>query len=939
MSPCAQPRRPLDLMSLYVFGSVPEKVHDFVEGLPYHGDSSHDDLVGNSRTNFVYPWRNDAGLSVEERALLFLKAQDHSICYLVFFTTSVGIRAEVPVKMPPRKNRPLTEAYEQEFEQRVMARIEERLYQFVDQFADRMNDMMNPRRRRDRNNRGSEGEGSENPFFEDDDTSSDDQPDRPRRNQREDDRRWESGMRINIPEFDGKTLNPEGFIDWLVTVEEVFEFKEGTKSVEDYTTEFYQLIARNDIQETDDQLVSRYIGGLRVQIMDSVNMFDPVTLSDAYQRALVFEKQNRRVGSSSSPAVTGGSFGSGNVTSRFVPIRERGGVVPGQIPKGLEVVEWEDNGLADNDYEEPPVFDDEQYEEEIVSGDVGITLMPNKPKELVNKPTGNLLTLSQFQDELQMVDDAFVLIGKEVAPDSKIPEARFHLHKEFCGVFPNELPDRSPPLCDIQRHIDLESSLQFPNMGESEDLRRQVKDLVSKGHVCERMSPCAQPRRPLDLMSLYVFGSVPEKVHDFVEGLPYHGDSSDDDLAGNSFIGQWSLANAKNLSSILTCFNLASGLKVNINKSNLYGIGAHSNYLNRIASAIAPVTIINKLESIRRNFFWGGNSNDRKIAWVAWEKVLAPHDQGELNIGSLKVFNQAMLAKWWWRFLNEENALWRKLVISIHGSNGGLTVGSSSLYKSGPWYYIRRLKDELLLHGINLPSIFKRKIGNGLSKKFWLDSWIGGPPLCSTFPRLFRLERDTNCVVRDRALVRDFRNPTDNRPLGLSFNWNWSRPIRSIAEHQEVLELVNILLPTRYNLDRRGIDLHSTRCPVCDEDIETEEHLFSSCYIAIDTWAKVLVWWNIPNMTISSLMDVVNLVDRVAIPTNHRAAFDVVVQTTLWILWRFRNETCFSPKRPSKELILNDIKLSSFNSISCRLGKAHLNWIHWFDNPCSSLCM
>ncbi|GKE10734.1 hypothetical protein Tco_1414285, partial [Tanacetum coccineum] len=37
--------------------------------------------------------------------------------------------------------------------------------------------------------------------------------------------------------------------------------------------------------------------------------------------------------------------------------------------------EWEDNGLADNDYEEPLVFDDEQYEEEIVSGDLGVTLM------------------------------------------------------------------------------------------------------------------------------------------------------------------------------------------------------------------------------------------------------------------------------------------------------------------------------------------------------------------------------------------------------------------------------------------------------------------------------------------------------------------------------------------------------------------------------------
>ncbi|GKG04342.1 hypothetical protein Tco_0314729, partial [Tanacetum coccineum] len=34
-------------------------------------------------------------------------------------------RAEVPVKMPPRRNRPLTEAYEQEFEHGVMARMKE----------------------------------------------------------------------------------------------------------------------------------------------------------------------------------------------------------------------------------------------------------------------------------------------------------------------------------------------------------------------------------------------------------------------------------------------------------------------------------------------------------------------------------------------------------------------------------------------------------------------------------------------------------------------------------------------------------------------------------------------------------------------------------------------------------------------------------------------
>ncbi|GJZ96146.1 putative nucleotidyltransferase, ribonuclease H [Tanacetum coccineum] len=131
---------------------------------------------------------------------------------------------------------------------------------------------------------------------------------------------------------------------------------------------------------------------------------------------------------------------------------------------------------------------------------VKITLMPNKPKELVNKATGTLLTLSQFQDELEMGDDVFVLIGKEVAKDSKIPEAMIPLLEEFSNVFPDELPDGLPPLCDIQHHIDLVPGSQLPNMphyrmspGEHEELRRQVEELVSKGHVRESMSPCVVP--------------------------------------------------------------------------------------------------------------------------------------------------------------------------------------------------------------------------------------------------------------------------------------------------------------------------------------------------------------------------------------------------------------------------------------------------------------
>nr|GEY33115.1 putative reverse transcriptase domain-containing protein [Tanacetum cinerariifolium] len=45
--------------------------------LPYRGNSSDEDSVGNSRTNFACPGGNDVNPSIKERANLFLEAQDH----------------------------------------------------------------------------------------------------------------------------------------------------------------------------------------------------------------------------------------------------------------------------------------------------------------------------------------------------------------------------------------------------------------------------------------------------------------------------------------------------------------------------------------------------------------------------------------------------------------------------------------------------------------------------------------------------------------------------------------------------------------------------------------------------------------------------------------------------------------------------------------------
>ncbi|GJY30025.1 hypothetical protein Tco_0405792 [Tanacetum coccineum] len=105
--------------------------------------------------------------------------------------------------------------------------------------------------------------------------------------------------------------------------------------------------------------------------------------------------------------------------------------------------EWGDYVVADDDYEGPPVFNDDQYEEEISSGDVGVNLMVRRscltPKAVGDDWLKNNIfqsTCTIFgKDELEMGDDVFVLIRKEVVEGSEIPKAMIPLLEEFSDVF------------------------------------------------------------------------------------------------------------------------------------------------------------------------------------------------------------------------------------------------------------------------------------------------------------------------------------------------------------------------------------------------------------------------------------------------------------------------------------------------------------------------
>ncbi|GJZ33078.1 hypothetical protein Tco_0578514 [Tanacetum coccineum] len=145
-------------------------------------------------------------------------------------------------------------------------------------------------------------------------------------------------------------------------------------------------------------------------------------------------------------------------------------------------------------------------------------------------------------------------------------------------------------------------------------------------------------------------------------------------------------------------FYLASGLKINIQKSNVYGIRVSDVDVSSMASNSkcasgsfpftylglpigsnmsltsswqVPESILNSLERSRAMFSWGGSHEARKLGWIKWKNVLFSYDNGSLNIDNLIVFNLTLLQKWRWRLLSHKNSLWVKVIKALHGQEDG----------------------------------------------------------------------------------------------------------------------------------------------------------------------------------------------------------------------------------------------------------------------------
>ncbi|GJS72132.1 RNA-directed DNA polymerase, eukaryota [Tanacetum coccineum] len=336
------------------------------------------------------------------------------------------------------------------------------------------------------------------------------------------------------------------------------------------------------------------------------------------------------------------------------------------------------------------------------------------------------------------------------------------------------------------------------------------------------------------------------------------------------FVGEWSDSNLDRILHVLHCFYLTSGLKINVQKSSLMGVGVNHNDIAKAASKLGCSILKTPFK------YLGVSVGSSSYRVRAWEDTLCK--------------------------LKSRLSKWKAKTLSI----GGISYLAKScswchsdicyVANGSPWVSILREVQSLKVWGIDLVCHCKKRVGDGLSTCFWEDTWMGDRPLKLMFPRIYALESNKLCTVAekrhpnalDQTFRRNFRggvelhqymqlqdligafifsNSTDRWVWDLNGSGNFivkdvrsmiddfmlpkesdaTRWIKCIPNKVNVFawKVLNDRLATKSNLIHRGIPLDSPMCPVCNLSNEDVSHILFCCDLASLVSRRICRWWNL----------------------------------------------------------------------------------------------
>ncbi|XP_071741299.1 uncharacterized protein [Rutidosis leptorrhynchoides] len=273
--------------------------------------------------------------------------------------------------------------------------------------------------------------------------------------------------------------------------------------------------------------------------------------------------------------------------------------------------------------------------------------------------------------------------------------------------------------------------------------------------------------------------------------------------------------------------------------------------------------------------------------------------------------------------------------------------------------------------GIEFKNSFTKQIGNESDTSFLNKVWVGNSFLKDAYTRLFRLETQKEASVSMQLQTSGVFNwAWARQPMGSGLGeldalkmqlaevqiseekdkWEWALDggkaftVKRLAgicddsilapESNLISTLRNNLVPKkieifmwrlmnkrlsiRFELDKRGIDLHSVRCALCDNDIETTDHTILFCSFARDIWSRVSQWWGLGVFSNLSFIEILKGNFGVSMSTFGKKIWQTVEWISAYYIWRNRNDKTFRGTSWCAPVTLNKIQFKSFEWISLR---------------------
>ncbi|KAL1191046.1 putative ribonuclease H protein [Cardamine amara subsp. amara] len=363
-----------------------------------------------------------------------------------------------------------------------------------------------------------------------------------------------------------------------------------------------------------------------------------------------------------------------------------------------------------------------------------------------------------------------------------------------------------------------------------------------------------------------------------------------------------------------------------------------------------PQDLTYKLSSAISKYWWSSNGKDRGLHWLAWEKMCKPKSDGGMGFRCLEKYNDAMLAKQYWRLIQYPNSLLAQVLKGRYYRKVHPLRAKKPYSPSFGWKSIFSTKD-LVQKGT------RWCLGSGRDISVWKDLWIPdvNPRPANgrgreDYPNM-KVEQLINPVskvwylpvlqyymdLEDVSLIRRLpisKSFKEDRLIwhytksgkytvksGYELAWSMSDEVSSGPSSKALKaqawkvkappkikhmlwQIASGTLAVTSRLNHRGVKCDSI-CQRCGLKEETINHVFFECSSAVQTWTLSKVSSSIINFpTGSEYTNLDYLYWR--IPNNIKEqSISGCFPWILWFLWKARNKKLFEGKQTLPQDILN----------------------------------